>query len=310
LTVFDAHCDTLQKITDSGGELYENSYHIDLKRIEASKCKYIQFFAAFIDAKNCDTSPQRRCLQLIDNYYNQLKKNKEKIQHCNTYSDIYTAHTNNKTAAFLSIEGGEALEGSLENLKAYYDMGVRMLTLTWNYDNEICGGIGENKKGLTGFGKQVVDEMNNLGIIIDVSHISEKGFWDVIERTKDPIVASHSNARKICEHKRNLTDEQIKEIINNGGCIGINFYPAFVSGDKCKIKDILKHIDYICSLGGENNIGIGSDFDGIERLPEKINGVENILMLSNEMQRLGYTDSLIKKLYSQNFLRILKKIAK
>ena len=311
MTFFDAHCDTVQKITDFGGGLFENTYYIDIKRILNTKHKHIQVFAAFIDKKNDALAPFSRCGQMIDRYYAEIERNKGLISHCNGFDNIKTALGNGKIASLLSVEGGEAIEGSLEKLSELYFRGVRILTLCWNYSNEITGSIAEeNGGGLSAFGKAVVRKMNDLGMLIDVSHISEKGFWDVLETTKKPIAATHSNSKSICRHKRNLSDEQIRGVIKNGGCIGINLYSKFLSekGTCAGITDILRHIEHILSLGGENNIGFGSDFDGMDSLPNGIENVGDIHKIFDEMRRIGYSESLIKKISSENFLNLMQKI--
>ncbi len=308
MKIFDMHCDTLQKLTDFGGDLLENSYHFDIKRAKLPDVDYIQTFAAFVDCESDLLPPFERCEQLIDTYYNQIDKNKDAIMHCQNGSDIKTAFDSKRIASFLSIEGGEVIDGKIENLRYFFRKGVRIMTLCWNYDNEICGGIENNNCGLTPFGKSVVKEMNRLGMLIDVSHASEQSFWDVVEASEKPIAATHSNAKNICGHKRNLTDEQICAIIKQGGCVGINFYSDFISENKCKISDLLRHIEHILSLGGENNIGIGSDFDGMARLPQGVRGVEDICRVIDEMQNCGYSDLLIKKIMADNFLNLMKKI--
>ncbi len=308
MTVFDAHCDTVQKICDFGGNLVDNSYHIDLNRLKIYD-GYIQIFAAFIDNKSDALPPFHRCNQLIDKYFYEIDQTKGKILHCLNANDIKSALCESKISTLLSIEGGEALEGNLINLNYFYERGVRAMTLTWNYTNEISGGIGDKDgTGLTDFGKCVVSKMNELGMIIDVSHISEQGFWDVVEITKKPIVASHSNAKKLCPNPRNLSDEQIYAIIKNGGCIGINLYSEFIGSDKCNIKDVINHIEHILSLGGENNVGLGCDFDGMSSLPEGIEGAQDLYKLFEEMQRCGYADLLIKRIASGNFLNLCEKI--
>ncbi len=308
MTIFDAHCDTVQKITDFGGSIRKNSYHWDIERINKQKIDYVQVFAAFINKKTDKDAPFERCNKLIDCYFREINSNEDFICHCQSKNDVEKAIKQRKIAALLSIEGGEALAGKIENLYHFFERGVRCLTLTWNYSNEICDGIDEvNGEGLSEFGRRVVSCANDLGILLDVSHISEKGFWDVLELTQKPIAATHSNAKAICPHRRNLNDEQILALIKNGGCIGINLYSEFVSPGKCEIKDVLKHIEHILSLGGENNIGIGCDFDGMESLPEGIRGVQDIHKLFYEMKKIGYADLLIKKIASRNFLKLLEK---
>ncbi len=308
MTIFDAHCDTVQKITDLGGGLFDNNFHLDINRILNSKNQHIQTFAAFIDKENDILKPFLRCNQLIDKYFGEIEKNKMHIKHCNNAFEIKDALKSGKIASLLSVEGGEAIEGDIENLNYLYLRGVRIMTLSWNYPNEITGSIaGEKGKGLSDFGKQVVRKMNELGMLIDVSHISEKGFWDVLEITTKPILTTHSNAKAICGHIRNLSDEQICAIIKNRGCIGINLYSEFLSDKDAEIKDILRHVEHILALGGENNIGLGSDFDGMDSLPKSIKGIEDIHKIFEEMKKRGYSEMLIKKISSENFLGVMQK---
>lgn len=304
--IFDAHADTVSKLMENGGSLLSNKGHLDLMRIKNLKCPYVQVFAAFTESKSDAFS---EVLAIINKYYEFVSSNDDLI-HCTSYEDIEKGISHKKISSLLSIEGGDALCGSIERLKEFYRLGVRIMNLTWNYKNEIAAGImEENDFGLTAFGKDVVLEMNKLGMIVDVSHLSEKGFWDVAEISEKPFIASHSNAKKICSHKRNLSDEQIKEIINKKGVIGINFYSDFLSDEKeCSISDIIRHAEHILSLGGENSLGFGSDFDGMEKLPREILGVENYYDIINEFLKLGYSEDLVKKISSDNFLRIVKEI--
>lgn len=297
----DAHCDTIQKICDARKELKENDLHIDLKRLQ--NLNHIQVFAAFIDKENDVLSPFQRANQLIDRFFEETGKNCDIIEHTINTAQAKECVSNGKTAAFLSIEGGEALEGSLDNLDYFYNRGVRLLTLTWNYDNELC-----TNEGLTTFGKEVVKRMNKLGMLVDVSHIPENGFRDVARICDAPFCASHSNAFSLKEHKRNLNDEQIKAIIKAGGCIGINLYTEFLTDGVCKAEDVFKHIDHILNLGGENAIGLGADFDGMDSLPEGIHGIESIPYLAKLMEKHNYPSNIIEKIMSTNFLSLFNKV--
>lgn len=308
-TFFDAHCDTISAICDTNQELFENNCHIDLKKM--SKNQHIQFFASFIDVKNDALTPFKRANQLINYYYEQINKNSNLISHCNSVFDINTALAKNKTAALLSIEGGEALEGKCENLFYFFDRGVRMMTLCWNYQNEICSGVDVPcDSGLTDFGFDVIRLMNKIGMIIDVSHMSEKSFWDTIELSKAPVVASHSNLFAVKKHKRNLRKEQIAAIIKNNGCIGINLYSEFLGDNTCTTDDVLRHIEYILEMGGENNVGIGTDFDGMNSLPKEIASINDIEKIPEAMLKRGYNESLVKKITHTNFVRIVKDVIK
>jgi membrane dipeptidase len=307
--IFDAHCDTILAALDTNQNLYENNCHIDFKRLSLNH--HIQVFAAFVDKVNDLKKPYLRANELIDFYHKQISEYSDFISHCNSFDDIKNTVARNKIASLLSIEGGEALDGKIKNIEHFYKKGVRILTLCWNYKNELCDGIGvESGKGLTYFGINVLEKMNELGMLADVSHISEAGFWDVITLAKHPITASHSNAYSLMPNNRNLNDEQIKAIISNNGCIGINFYTQFLSKDNCNISTILKHIEYILALGGENNIGFGSDFDGMSMLPCEISGVEDFFRIIDAMQKIGYSDELIKKICYGNFLRLIKDVLK
>ncbi len=291
----------MSEIFEKKAVLLKNQLHIDCERMY-NYPKYIQVFAAFADKNNIDEDLHTRIKKIINTYKMQI--NESGIDLCNTVEDIKKA----KYGAILSIEGGEALSGKIENLERFYEDGVRIMTLTWNYRNEIADGITvKDGRGLTDFGKIVVREMNKMGIVVDVSHISEKGFWDVASNSQKPFIASHSNVKSICSNPRNLSDLQIKEIIRNEGVIGINFYPLFLDDTgKCKMDRILDHIDYILDMGGENNIGFGSDFDGISYLPEEMSGVESMENLIFRMEKRGYGEKVIKKIAYENFIRVLK----
>jgi membrane dipeptidase len=310
MIIVDAHCDTITRIMNEGKKLYQNDCHIDIKRLKEYG-SYVQFFAAFIDTEYLPFGGLRRAVQIIDEFYNQIEKYNEDIMICCSYNDICSSMAKGKIAAVLSIEGGEALQGDLSAVRIFYRLGVRSICLTWNYRNEIADGIRDDISGggLTSFGRNLVEEMNSLGMMIDLSHISEKGFWDVIELSSAPIIVSHSNSRSLCDNKRNLTDSQIKAVANNGGVIGVNFYPIFLNGTKdASIIDIINHIDHIAGLVGTDNIGIGSDFDGIDCTPNGLAGVEGMQNLINELLKLNYSEVEVEKIAGQNFLRVLKRI--
>lgn len=310
MIILDAHCDTITKIMDLNENILKNNYHLDIERMKKYN-SFIQFFAAFIDPERSMSYPMRRALKIIDKFYEQMGLFKNEVTHCCNYEEIIRTLDNKKIAAFLTIEGGDCLEGELSALRMFYRLGVRSIVLTWNHRNEIADGVAESITGggLTTFGREVVKEMNNLGMLVDISHISERGFWDVIELSNSPIIASHSNAKELCRHRRNLTNQQIMAIKNNNGVIGINLYPSFLSdsGNAC-LKDVIAHIEHIVGLAGEENIGLGADFDGIETTPEDISGVQDIEVIFNELLKLNYSQSFIGKFAGQNFLRVIKKV--
>jgi len=308
MIIVDAHCDTITKILESGENLYKNKCHIDIERMRKAG-SYVQFFAAFISPEYYHNSPKKCAVRIIGGLCKQIDMYNDRILLCYNYNDVERALYLNKVAAIIAIEGGEALEGDISTLREFYGMGVRSICLTWNHRNEIADGVGvvNGGGGLTAFGREVIKEMNTLGMLVDLSHISEKSFWDVMECTEKPVIVSHSNAKRICPHKRNLNDEQIMAIKNNGGVIGINLYPHFLnSSGVASLKDIIMHIEHIASLAGEDHIGLGADFDGIESAPEGIGGVEDIYKIFDELQKLNYSQGFIDKFASGNFLRMLK----
>lgn len=310
MIVVDAHCDTITTIMDTKETLLENKGHIDLKRLLRYD-GFVQFFAAFISPSHAKMGGLCRALNIIDRLYHEIELNSDNIMLCCNYNDIMKATSHGKVAAVLTIEGGDALEGSISALRILYKLGVRAITLTWNHRNQIADGVADSVTGggLTPFGIEVVDEMNRLGMLIDVSHLSEGGFWDVLKHTNYPVIASHSNAKKICGHRRNLTDQQLMALKNNGGVTGINLYPDFLNdGGKASLLDVIKHIEHIVSLTGENTIGLGADFDGIDSTPEGLEGVETLDKIFNELLKLNYSQQLVDKIAGKNFLRVIERV--
>jgi membrane dipeptidase len=311
--VFDGHCDTILEIINHKRTLGKRAStgHLDIPRMKEGGLD-VQFFAVFIEDIYKPDSSLKRTLQLIDCFFREIEKNQDDISLVTNYNQIEEANKARKIAAILSIEGGEALEGDLGVLRVLYGLGVRLLTLTWNQRNQIADGIGEFRtgSGLTEFGLKVIDEMNDLRMLIDVSHLSETGFWDVIKRSKAPIVASHSNCYALCHHLRNLKDEQIKALANKGGVIGITFVPNFLTQEKRKttIKDVVKHIDYLVKKAGIDCVGLGSDFDGTGALPLGLEGVDKIPNITEELLNQGYKEKDIKKILGENFLRVFKEV--
>jgi membrane dipeptidase len=295
---------------ENNENLYENNCHVDIQRMKKYD-NFIQVFAAFIEPKYCQAYAMKRAIQIIDTLYQQIDTYKDDITLCCNYNEIQTALGTNKVAAILSIEGGDALQGEISALRTFYRLGVRSICLTWNHRNEIADGVADSITGggLTGFGREVISEMNTLGMLIDLSHISEKGFWDVMELSKSPVIASHSNAKELCGHRRNLTDSQLLAIRDNKGVVGINLYPDFlVDEGKASLKDVLKHIEYIAGIVGTNCIGLGADFDGIEYTPEDLKGIQDLNKLFNELQKLNYSQDFIEKFAGGNFLRVFKEV--
>lgn len=294
--ICDCHCDTLTELYNKNASLYENEQHFDIKRQIALG------------------GGLRYTLCLLDKYNQEIKKLHENgidVLQVRTAEDAGNV-LKHKAATLLAIEEGGAIDGSLEALRCLYELGVRAMTLTWSNRNDIADGINEEAtgSGLTLFGKQVVAEMNRLGMLVDVSHISTAGFWSVIETSTKPIIATHSNAKSLCSHPRNLNDEQIKALAQNGGLAGITFAGQFLEEDwrNACIESVYKHIDYMLNLiGNDDHIGFGSDFDGISHPPYNIQGVQDYKPLIEYLSKY-YSDETINKITHQNVINLLQKV--
>jgi membrane dipeptidase len=312
--ICDCHCDTLTELYNKNASLYENEQHFDIKR-QIALGGGLQFCAIYVPTEVFRyQGGLRYTLCLLDKYNQEIKKLHENgidVLQVRTAEDAGNV-LKHKAATLLAIEEGGAIDGSLEALRCLYELGVRAMTLTWSNRNDIADGINEEAtgSGLTLFGKQVVAEMNRLGMLVDVSHISTAGFWSVIETSTKPIIATHSNAKSLCSHPRNLNDEQIKALAQNGGLAGITFAGQFLEEDwrNACIESVYKHIDYMLNLiGNDEHIGFGSDFDGISHPPYNIQGVQDYKPLIEYLSKY-YSDETINKITHQNVINLLQKV--
>lgn len=312
--ICDCHCDTLTELYNKNASLYENEQHFDIKR-QIALGGGLQFCAIYVPTEVFRyQGGLRYTLCLLDKYNQEIKKLHENgidVLQVRTAEDAGNV-LKHKAATLLAIEEGGAIDGSLEALRCLYELGVRAMTLTWSNRNDIADGINEEatSSGLTLFGKQVVAEMNRLGMLVDVSHISTAGFWSVIETSTKPIIATHSNAKSLCSHPRNLNDEQIKALAQNGGLAGITFAGQFLEEDwrNACIESVYKHIDYMLNLiGNDEHIGFGSDFDGISHPPYNIQGVQDYKPLIEYLSKY-YSDETINKITHQNVINLLQKV--
>lgn len=313
MNIIDFHCDTISKLLceNKGNSLYSNSFSVDIKKLRKAN-SIAQFFALFISLeKNQD--PLDICLKMLDKFYTEIDKNKSDIRLCKNYNDLIKNISKGYISAFLTIEEGAALKGNLYNLRNFYRLGVRLITLTWNFPNEI--GYPNYKKtfinkGLTTFGFEVIEEMNNLGMLIDVSHLSDAGFYDVAKCSKYPFVASHSNSRSVTDHPRNLKDDMIKILADKGGILGINFEKTFLGNKSIsRVEDMVSHITHIRNIGGIDVISLGSDFDGISDGLEMKN-IGEISKLISSLKNHGFSEDEIEKICCKNALRVIKDVLK
>jgi len=329
-TVVDTHNDTVLHLIDQGPflsttgdsipprrKLGERSEHgqIDIPRINEGGVNCL-IFAMYVNPQY--NARLLRLVQMLDTFKTHLDENSEKIALTTNYSEIKETIKDGKIAALISVEGGEPLEGRIEPLRTIYRLGVRSLTLTHFPRNELGDGSGaDSGSHLTVFGKEVVEEMNKLGMIVDISHLNETGFWDVIDLTKDPLMATHSNCKALCSHHRNLTDEQVKALAETGGVLNLSFCGAFLKegigfGDqeelkKLEVSDWLDHLDHAVELVGTDHVGIGSDLDGGCGFPG-LDDVTKFPRLTQGMVSRGYSDEDIEKVLGGNNMRVFKEV--
>ena len=328
MKAIDMHCDTItallqQKKDNINQSLRKNDLQVDLEKLRQGDY-LLQNFAVFTHLGKNDRLLHVQ--EAIDLYYQEIEKNNDIIKPVFSYEDIINNHQNGYISAMLTLEEGDVVFNSLALLRNYYRLGVRMITLTWNFQNAIGHPNFESHKdmtfedlykinttdGLTSFGINYIKEMERLGIIIDVSHLSDAGFYDVLKYTKKPFVASHSNARSVCGVARNLSDDMIRKLAQRGGVIGINYYGDFLQESKegnapSRIDDIIKHIQHIVSIGGMDCIGLGSDFDGIDDNLELINAAY-VPKLQKALQQHGFTQENIEKIFYKNVMRVYREI--
>lgn len=299
MNYFDLHCDTLLNLTKDNTDLFENEYHISLKKAEKIK-KYVQVYAVFVRDNFFDDGGGFLEFEKHVNYLNrQLELHKNKILLIKNNADFQNAMRNDGNYAILSMEGAIGIDDDLENLTKAKEMGCKMITVTWNGENYLCYGA-DYTKGLKPFGKQAIARMEKENIIVDVSHANDWGMDDILSMTSKPVVASHSNVRGVWPHKRNLSDEHFKEIAKRGGLVGLNFYRHFLNGENSTVADIANHIEYMLALGGENSVAMGSDFDGAD-LPKDLQNLAQVRNLYQYLlKKMNYSQELVDKLFFDN----------
>jgi len=304
--IVDAHTDVLWKMLENPRlDFYKDDDDLAVNYPNLVKGSVdVQVFAIFVSTFS--SSRFSLALKSIDDFYQKINK-QEKVEIARNNDELERILAKGSKVAILSLEGAEAIEGDLFKLRMLYRLGVRAIGPTWNYANEVADGILEARGGgLTKFGFSLIDEVNNLGILVDVSHLSEKGFFEVLQKSQKPIIASHSNCRAICNHVRNLTDNQIRSIIEVGGVIGVTFVNSFVSNKLIStIDDLLLHIEHIAELGGISNVGLGSDFDGAQT----VSMLENPCQLDNLINALikKYNHDQVEGIMGQNWLNYYKR---
>ena len=363
--IIDGHNDIPSPLVDEDYDLRNSSvgkfhlggdpFHTDVSRLKAGGVTG-EFFAIYVSGSTMKTGgAMHRAVDMIDATYREVERNPADFTSCTTAAEIRKAKKQNKICILMGIEGGYVMEDSLAALRVMYRLGVRYMTLTHNVATNWGDAHRDEKHGgLTDFGKEVVREMNRLGMFIDISHISVKTMNDALDVSTAPVIASHSGARGVNDHTRNVPDDVLKRIAKNGGVIMINFYPAFLDArtnkedndrsarlkpqidalneqfkndqkalDEAvrKLKDanpiymptaarIVDHIDHIKQIAGIEHVGLGSDFDGVPMLPTGMNGAEDLVLVTYEMLKRGYSETDIRKVLGENLLRAMTQMEK
>lgn len=307
--VLDLHCDTLTECYERGCGLQNSDLHFSLDKLPAgySLC---QCMAVWIPDTLRDEAAQDYFFAAARLLKTQMEQHSGRISQTFDLGSVGQALAEKPFAAILTLEGGAALAGRLENIERFYDLGTRIITLTWNQENELCGGV-QSGAGFKPFGKAAVLEMERLGVAVDVSHLNDKSFWQLCEFAEKPFIATHSNARAVCPHPRNLTDGMFLEIARRGGVAGLNYGKGFIreDGQNGSIDDLLRHVHHFLALGGENALALGSDYDGA-KLPDYLCGVDKIPKFAESLEKSGIPRGIVDKILFENANRYLSALAR
>ena len=318
MRLIDMHCDTIWMLMrEKDTKLKNNRFCVDVEKLKSAG-SMAQFFACFIYMDEITGEDRydkgyQLALDMIARGKKEFAKSWHDMLLACSFDELMKNNEDGKMSAFLTVEEGGILNGDLNRLQTLYDEGIRLITLTWNHEN--CIGYPNSKdevimqKGLKPFGVEVVEKMNQLGMIIDVSHLSDGGFWDVLTYSNKPVVASHSNARSLCEHPRNLSDEMIKALADKGGIAGVNMYPYFINKNgKATVEDIADHVWHMYQTGGENVIAVGTDFDGFDEGELDIAHIGEMEQLYDAVKKRGFSERQMEKFWSGNAMRVINEV--
>jgi membrane dipeptidase len=308
--IVDGHCDTVRLFElskrDYNFSKQNNRGHIDLPRLRVGSVK-LQIFALYIEEEYKPVGSLKRALQLLELLYRNMELCRNDLKLIYSRRDLAELLQEEKTGALISIEGGEALEGDIGVLRMLFRLGVRGLGLTWNQENQLATGVGNGVggKGLSALGRKVIRELNRLGMIVDLAHINEKGFYDALKVSSKPVIVSHANSRVLCDHPRNLSDDQLRALRDAGGVIGLSFCPDFVDKKRATVERLLDHFVHVAEVAGVDHLGFGSDFDGIETVIPGLEDVTAMPTLVRGLATRGFSHCEIEKITAKNFLRVL-----
>lgn len=305
--IIDLHCDSIGRCYVQNLSLISDVMHLNLNRLPEN-LGVCQAAAIFIPDEKRGRDAQEYFLAAHQVFLRELEAHRDRLQLLERFDRIDEALAQKPLAFFLTVEGGSVLAGDLDWVDKLHGYGVKMMTLTWNGANEICGGV-RSEEGFTPFGRRAVGRMEELGMAVDVSHLNDKSFWELCQFAQKPFLASHSNSRVVCGHPRNLTDDMFREIARRGGVVGLNYFREFIAedGKTEAMDDLLRHLHHFLELGGEDAVALGSDFDGAD-LPDYLDGIAKIPALIEAMYRSGLDKAVVEKVCFQNAGRYLSSL--
>lgn len=310
MKLFDLHCDTIEELCMRGESFRKNTTQLSLEAFAPFEA-VVQTMAVFVP----DHIRGQEAVDFVKDYYRRLDELTgevgDKAELIESISDMDRITASGKYAFLRSLESGAALGGNLDNIDYFASLNFKMMGLTWNGENELGSGWNNPEQGLTDFGKKAVARMEQAGMIVDCSHLNDKGFEDLLEIAQKPFVASHSNVRACCSHRRNLTDAQFKEIVRRGGLCGVNLFDLFLSDDRDRDPDqVYRHIYHMLELGGEDVIAWGADYDGEIIPPYHMETPAGLVDFKEYLIRKGISEEVIRKLYYENAAGFFRKNTK
>ena len=312
--IFDGHSDFLYNAVNEGRRFEERSDggHTDLPRLRAGGVS-AQIFALFCldEDRSNEGNPTVESLRQVDAFYQMQERCADQFVFAGRAADIEAAKTDGRVAGVLGLEGIEPLAGDIGLLRVYHRLGVRNVGLTWNYRNHAGDGVGvDDAGGLTDFGRLLVAECFQLGMMVDIAHLAPPGVKDVLEMTEGPVIASHANAYALCAHRRNLTDAQLDALAATGGVVCVTFVPGFIteSPTEASLERLLDHIDYMVHCMGVEHVGIGSDFEGYDGVTRGLEDVTRLPALTAGLAGRGYDALAIRGILGLNLLRVFRQV--
>lgn len=301
----DAHCDTISLVLDDGLTFVAGDARsqLDLPRLRAGGVG-IQVLACWNEPEYAHHAAFARCMAKIGTFHQMARR--ENLRLVTTRAGL----DDPELAFVLSLEDAAPCMGSVVHLEALYAAGVRMIGLTWNGRNELADGVGVGPKpgGLTEAGRTLVARMEELGIVVDLAHVSEPSFWDALEACSGPVAVSHANAHAVHQHRRNLSDDQIRAIAARGGVVGVTYVPAFLSANPSSVADVVRHVQHMVEVGGIGVVGLGSDFDGIAHPPAGLEHVGCVPNLTAALLEAGFSDDDVRAILRENWLRVFRAV--